>query len=252
MPPTVYGRGWRRPNRCECDKIPYRDEAAALAAAEGRGADAGIPLTVYKCPGSTSWHLTGRGFHPRSLKTRPRIMAWYLSARRVMSFDGLCRQLGVDPACAEGHRQRSSVSKVLRTFADLSLVRLDDPHRSYVTAVDFDGLRRVMQVGLQEYAEAHGMSVIRPPQAVLEEARRRIEADPGPGDGSPVFTRDQLAEARSLPIPPEVLEENEAGCELRRAVLLGRRRRRRALPDADRVEIVRGWRSPEERARRQA
>lgn len=26
-------------------------------------------------------------------------------------------------------------------------------------------------------------------------ARLRIQADPGPGDGAPVFTRDQLAEA---------------------------------------------------------
>jgi hypothetical protein len=213
MPPSVYGRGWRRPNRCECDKIPYRDEAAALAAAESRSADAGIPLAVYKCPGSTSWHLTGRGFHPRSLKTRPRIMAWHLSARHVMSLDGLYRELGVDPASGEDHRQRSRVSRVLRAFADLSLVRLDDPHRSYVTAVDFDGLCRVMQVGLQEYAEAHGMSVTRPPQAGRDEARRRIEADPGPGDGSPVLTRDQLAEAWGVLTPPEVVEEDEAGCE---------------------------------------
>ena len=165
MPPTVYsggGRAWRRPSRCECDKIRYRDEAAALAAAEGRGADAGILLTVYTCPGSTSWHLTGRGFHPRSLKTRPRIIAWYLSARRVASLDGRYRELGVNPAGGEDQRLKSSVSRVLRAFADLGLVRLDDPHKWYVTAVDFDGLRRVMQVGLQEYAEAHGMSVTKP------------------------------------------------------------------------------------------
>lgn len=165
MPSTLYGggrRGWRRPSKCECDKIPYRDEAAALAAADSRGADAGIPLTVYKCPGSTSWHLTGRGFHPRSLKTRPRIVAWHLSARRVMSLDGLYSELGVDPVLMEDHRQRSRVSKVLRAFADLGLVRLHDPRRGYVTAVDFDGLCRVMQVGLQEYAEAHGMSVTKP------------------------------------------------------------------------------------------
>jgi hypothetical protein len=196
MPPTVYGGGrrdWRRPNRCECDKIPYRDEAAALAAAEGRGADADIPLTAYKCPGSTSWHLTGRGFHPRSLKTRPRIMAWHLSARRVMSLDGLYRELGVDPARGEDHRQRSRVSKVLRAFADLGLVRLDDPHRSYITAVDFDGLHRVTQVGLEEYAAAHGM-VVTQPQAGRDEARSRIEAESGADDGSAVFTRDQLAE----------------------------------------------------------
>jgi hypothetical protein len=215
MPPTVYGGGrreWRRPNRCECDKIPYRDEAAALAAAESRGAYADIPLTVYKCPGSTSWHLTGRGFHPRALKTRPRIIAWHLSARRVMSLDGLYRELGVDPARGEEHRQRSKIGKVLRAFADLGLVRLDDPHRSYITAVDFDGLHRLMQVGLEEYAAAHGMSVTQP-QVSRDEARGRLEVGSGPDDGSAVSTRDQPGEGWGLPITPEVLEKDEAGCE---------------------------------------
>lgn len=89
-------------------------------------------------------------------------MAWHLSVRRVMSLDGLYRELGLDPARGEDHRQKSRVGKVLRMFDDLGLVRLDDPHRSYVTAVDFDGLRRVMQVGLQEYTESRGMSVTKP------------------------------------------------------------------------------------------
>jgi hypothetical protein len=178
VPPNLYGGGkhpWRRPARCDCDKIPYRDEAAALAAADKRGENAGIPLRVYKCPGSTSWHLTSRGFHPRSLKSRPRIIAWHLSVRRVISLDGLYRELGLNPAFGEDGRQKSRTGKVLRAFADLGLVRLDDPRRSYVTAVDFDGLRRVMQIGLQEYAEAHGLSVTKPPSGTDAPESGRVE-----------------------------------------------------------------------------
>lgn len=189
MPPALYGggrRGWRRPDKCDCGKIPYRDEAAARAAADRRGKEVGVELTVYQCPGSSRWHKTGRGFHPRALKTRPRIIAWQLSARRVMSRDGLYRELGVNPAAGEDRTVKSAIGKVLRAFADLGLVCLDDPHRGYVTAIDFDGLRRVMQVGLQEYAEARGMSVTRPPRAARP-------ATP----------------ATDEPASPEVLEEDE-------------------------------------------
>lgn len=39
MTAKLYGggrRAWRHPDKCDCGKIPYRDEAATLAAA-GRG-----------------------------------------------------------------------------------------------------------------------------------------------------------------------------------------------------------------------
>ncbi len=74
MPPKLYGGGkhpWRRPARCDCDKIPYRDETAALAAADKRGEDAGIPLRVYKCPGSTSWHLGQQRVPPAVAEVAP-------------------------------------------------------------------------------------------------------------------------------------------------------------------------------------
>lgn len=35
-------------------------------------------------------------------------------------------------------------------------------------------------------------------EAARTVAKARIQADPGPGDGAPVFTRDQLAEAWGL------------------------------------------------------
>jgi hypothetical protein len=64
---------------------------------------------------------------------------------------------------------------VLRVLADLGLVRLDDPRRSYVTAVDLDGLRRVMQVGLQEYAESRGISVTKPTRDAGQVEPGRLE-----------------------------------------------------------------------------
>ncbi len=64
---------------------------------------------------------------------------------------------------------------MLRAFADLGLVCLDDPRRSYVTAVDFDGLRRVMQIGLQEYAEARGLSVTKAPSGTDAPESSRVE-----------------------------------------------------------------------------
>jgi hypothetical protein len=162
MPPTLYGGGWHRPNRCDCGKIPYRDESAALAAAELRREEFDIPFRAYKCPGTTRCHLATRGFRPEALKSRPRILAWHLSARRVISWDGLLREFGLDPSESGRSKLAKSLFKTLQVFADLGLVNLNDPRPRYITAVDYDGLRRVMTVGLQEYAESRGVSVRKP------------------------------------------------------------------------------------------
>jgi len=42
-----------------------------------------------------------------------------------------------------------------------------------------------------------------------DEAKARTEADPGNGEDWPALDHDQPAE----PWPPELLEEDEAGCE---------------------------------------
>jgi hypothetical protein len=47
----TYRRTRRRPDICRCGKIPYPDEASALAAAERRSEHwDNIPIRVYKCP----------------------------------------------------------------------------------------------------------------------------------------------------------------------------------------------------------
>jgi len=53
---------------------------------------------------------------------------------------------------------------VLWVFVELGLVRMDDPRPPYIAAADDAGLLRVMQVGLQEYAESRGVSVTGPSQ----------------------------------------------------------------------------------------
>jgi hypothetical protein len=176
MPPTLYGggrRAWHRPDRCDCGKIPYRDEAAALAAAELRREEFDTPFRAYKCSGTTRWHLATRGFRPEALKSRPRILAWHLSIRRVISWDGLLREFGLDPSESARSKVAKRLFKTLQVFAELGLVNLNDPRPPYITAVDYDGLFRVMTVGLQEYADSRGISVTKP----IRDAEQ-VEQDP--------------------------------------------------------------------------
>ena len=72
--------------------------------------------------------------------------------------DGLLREMGLpitytDPASARASRVR----KIVSIFAELGLVELDDRHPPYITAKDYDGLTRVMAVGLEDYAREHGL-----------------------------------------------------------------------------------------------
>jgi hypothetical protein len=163
MPPQIYDGSWRRPNKCGCHKVAYRDEAAALAAAELHGAEFDTQFRAYKCPGTTRWHLATRGFHPRALKSRPRILAWHISARGVISQEGLMHEVGLDPSANRASKAANRFFKTLKIFAELGLVKLDDPRPPYIKATDYDGLSRVMAVGLQEYAESRGVSITKPP-----------------------------------------------------------------------------------------
>lgn len=160
----LYGRdnGWQRPDRCGCGKIPYPDEASALAAAEVRKETFSVPFRAYRCPGTARWHLATRGFHPRALKSRPRIIAWHLTARRVMGFDGLLRELGLPSGFTSekgAARKAAKVREIVRIFADLGLVEVDDRRPPYISAVDYDGLHRVMAAGLEDYAASRGVSL---------------------------------------------------------------------------------------------
>lgn len=152
-------RPWHRPNKCDCGKIPYRDEGTALAAAELRSEEIDMPLRAYKCPGTARWHIAARGFHPRALKSHARMLAWHLSARRVISRDALLGEFGLDPVADRGSSAMRKFNAILRAFQELELAKYGEPRPQYITAADQEGLRRVMAVGLEEYAGSRGFAV---------------------------------------------------------------------------------------------
>ena len=85
--------------------------------------------------------------------------------------DGPLREFGLDPAESGRSKVAKSLFKALRVFAELGPVSLDEPRPPYVTAVDYDGLLRVMTVGLQEYAESRGVRVTKPTPDAAESGR---------------------------------------------------------------------------------
>jgi hypothetical protein len=161
----LYGGNWDAPRTCGCRKVSYPDEGAALAAAERSAELFDIAFRAYKCPGHNCWHLATRGFHPRALKSQARVLAWHISARGVIARDWLFGQFGLHDEAARRLPKGKRLCQILDVFASLGLVRLDDPRHGYVRAVGYDGLRRVMEVGLQQYAHERGLDLTRRPGA---------------------------------------------------------------------------------------
>jgi hypothetical protein len=155
----LYGGNWDPPRRCGCKKLSYPDEAVALAAAQRSAEVFDTAFRVYKCPGHNCWHLATRGFHPRALKSNARILAWHISARGVISRDWLLGELGLSSQDSKRSSRGKRLFRILQVFADLGLIRLDDPRPAYVKASDYDGLRRVMEIGLEEYVRVRGIDV---------------------------------------------------------------------------------------------
>lgn len=145
----------RAPGTCDCGKRCFGTEADALGAASRSARAYGKAFRAYKCPGHHVWHVTSsRGFRPRALTSRARILAWHLGTRRVTTRASLYRKLNLDPDSREAQKVRS----VIREFARLGLVDRDVPERGWltVTADGHDGLVRITQVGLEEYARSRG------------------------------------------------------------------------------------------------
>jgi hypothetical protein len=155
-------QGRWQPPRCDCGrgKVRYRNEVQALAAAEAGSQELGVPFTVYKCPGSSSWHKATRGFTPESLRSRPRIMAWHLTLRGAMTPDDILAALDLPPwsDVRSIRRKIASIRTILEVFEALGLVAADDPHPPYVSVADREGLTRVMMTGLDEYVSSLGIS----------------------------------------------------------------------------------------------
>jgi hypothetical protein len=135
--------------RCRCGKRSWRSEAAAAAALQlareaGHYPDA---ARVYKCPAVSRWHIATRGFHPAALKSRARIIAWYLCNRGLIDLSEIAKR--------EFHIERWSAKKYfhkdIAVMINTGLACWDQGHPGYLAAVDKAGLFRVCEIGMREY-----------------------------------------------------------------------------------------------------
>jgi hypothetical protein len=154
---AMTGAAFVRPWRCGCDKIRYRSEDEARSVADRHPQVYGTDFRVYKCPGARPWHIATRGFHPRALKSRARIMAYHISARRIVDTNWIIeRELGLTPR-GSGWR---SAHRLVGEFAQLGLVRyVERPGTRTVEVTDADGLFRVIQVGWEQYRADHPVAL---------------------------------------------------------------------------------------------
>lgn len=67
-----------RPANCLCDKKKHPHEQAALEQAARDAGRYDAVVTVYRCPGSTSWHVSSTGFTPAGLQSYGRRLAYEL------------------------------------------------------------------------------------------------------------------------------------------------------------------------------
>lgn len=157
--------GGRRYN-CGCGKKRYRDERSALDVAAIDQRDFGGAIRVYRCPGGLAWHLTAHGFTPEALRSVGRRLAYELLEHGEVSVDEFrSRALGGHGA---GSRRWERVARCAAQMVELGLARSDlgcpgrpwpataPPEIEYtgrLQALDRDGLARVVQVGLDAYAE---------------------------------------------------------------------------------------------------
>ncbi|SNY64787.1 hypothetical protein [Paractinoplanes atraurantiacus] len=120
---------------CSCGKKRYRDEESALAAAAGDARTYDENVTVYRCPGGLAWHLTAHGFVPEALRSAGRRVAYALLSRESLDWTSI---------------DTRDVRAAHRIVAlGLASGRPPGPLR----ATDRAGLTRVVQIGLDAYAQ---------------------------------------------------------------------------------------------------
>ena len=146
-----------RPWRCGCSKIRYHSEEAARATAERHPEVYGTDFHLYKCPGARPWHIATRGFHPRALKSRGRILAYHISARRIIDVNWVIEhELALAPNTAAWR----SAHRLVDDYVAWGLVRpVARPGPRTVEVADQEGLFRVIQIGWEQYrADRHLLS----------------------------------------------------------------------------------------------
>lgn len=130
---------------CRCGKRRYRDERSALAAAETDQRTYGGVVAVYRCPGGLAWHLSAHGFTPEALRSIGRRMAYELAERGEIDLEDLRGRV------AGGDGRRSArVDRCAERMTGLGLARRTG---GGLVAANRPGLLRVVQIGLDAYAE---------------------------------------------------------------------------------------------------
>ncbi|MFI5837243.1 hypothetical protein ACIA5A_26570 [Micromonospora sp. NPDC051300] len=136
---------------CRCGKKRYRDEPAALlAAATDQGSHGGL-VSVYRCPGGSAWHLTAAGFVPEALRPLGRRLAHALIERGEIDLDAFVVEVLRGRVRPDPRRSRR-MADCARQLTELGLTTTD-PSGRRLSAVDRCGLARVVQIGLDGYAE---------------------------------------------------------------------------------------------------
>ncbi len=136
---------------CGCGKKRYRDEQAARAAASADELAYGQVVTVYRCVGGAAWHLSAHGFVPGALKSVGRRLAYEVLDRGRVELDGFVGGVG-----GRDHRRGVRAERCAAQMVALGLVELraeGGGERRWLCALDHAGLARVVQIGLDAYAQ---------------------------------------------------------------------------------------------------
>lgn len=128
---------------CRCGKKRYRDEEAAVVAAAADTGAFGGTVTAYRCPGGLAWHLTAHGYLPEGLRTVGRRLAHELLTHGEADLAAFRAGL---PAGRHARADRCA-----EQLAALGAAHRTAPGR--LTAADPVALRRVIQIGLDAYAQ---------------------------------------------------------------------------------------------------
>ena len=137
---------------CGCGKRRYRDERSALAAADADRAVHGGVVAVYRCPGGLAWHLSAHGFTPEALRSTGRRLAYDLLEHAEVDLDDFRDRVLRLRTRPEGRRS-ARAERCAGQMAELGLVRRAAADGSLLVAVNRPALRRVVQIGLDGYAE---------------------------------------------------------------------------------------------------
>jgi hypothetical protein len=93
------------------------------------------------------WHIATRGFHAAALKTRARILAWYLCGLGLIDLTEIVKREFRIPRWSDNTSLNADVNVMIH--AGLAAWEPDRP--GYLAAADKAGLLRVCQIGLREY-----------------------------------------------------------------------------------------------------